>query len=105
MRSFTSMNLPDRHGTRRSLGRRLRQVSPWVGVAAVVAFAYGLGLGIGLAAIVAAVCTAVYTALNRAFGKRIEEHFERKPDLRLEIAQDGALVETVESDLLPWRFD
>src|SRR5689334_4888854 len=86
------------------LARRARAVSVWSILAGVVVFAIAFGLRPWV--IAAAGFALVYAAVNRALSKRIEELFERQPDLQL-VAKDGAdLVSAVASTVpAPWPFD
>lgn len=85
--------------------RRLRKVSLWnILAGVVVVFAMMLGLGTGL--IAAVVFAVIAKGIEAAFSQRIREHFERQPDLRLAVADDGELVDTVKSRTLrPWPFN
>jgi hypothetical protein len=83
---------------------RLRRVSVWAVLAGAVVFAVMFGLGAGIVA--AGVFAAAYKGIEAAFGQRIKERFERQPDLRLAVASDGELVETMTSPIpSPWPID
>ena len=65
-----------------------------------------MAFGLGATAVAVAAFAAVYKGIEAAFGDRIKERFKRQPDLRLAIAHDHRVVETVVSSILPpWPFD
>jgi len=86
------------------LARWLGVISPWALLAGTVAGAvvYGLELWV----LIVGGFSLVYTAVHRVLSKRIEERPERKPELRLVIADHGEFVETMTSTVPPtWPFD
>jgi hypothetical protein len=98
-----SVLAPKPKKARSALVVRLLAISWWSILAAVVVFAIVFGLGVGV--IVAAVFAGVYAGVQRAFGDRITERFERRPELRLLIAHGGALIDVVEAGARPWPND
>jgi hypothetical protein len=85
-----------------SLRERLRAVSPWVWLAAVLIVAWAFEIPFW-ATVTLAVVTVI-GAVTTAGSKRLQEWFERKPSLALVVAgvdDDGVL----RSGLPPWPFD
>jgi hypothetical protein len=89
---------------RARLARRLAAISPWALFAAVVVFAIVFGLEPWV--IFVALFGVVLAAVNRVASKRVEELLDRKPALRLVIADGGDFVDTITSPVLPpWPVD
>jgi hypothetical protein len=91
-----------RHGAR--LWRRVRTLSPWSLVVIAVVFAFTFGLQAW--PVVIAVVLLLIGAVRNAGSRRLEELFERKPDLWLrdrgDEAGEGRLVALA---LPPWPVD
>jgi len=92
------------HPTRGRFTSRLATISPWVWVLAVLAIA--LAFQVPATATVLFVLVTVVGAVATAGSKRIQEWFERKPDLSLGAVCDGEIITSIESGIpQPWPFE